>query len=447
MKKKKTLVIGLGVSGFAAAKFLLARGNPVICVDSNATDLLQERAESLEKLGANVHLGATDLAGYKVERVVASPGVPISSLQSFFDKRIPVLGELELGCREVEVPIVAVTGTNGKSTVVETINVGFNRSGKRSFALGNLGTPITEWVDSGQRADILTLEVSSYQLVTTKKFHPSVAVILNVAPDHLTWHGSMDNYLEAKGKIAENQTIEDALLLHKDLHRHSVLQKTRARLYWYGRDLDPSREGLSLAGNSLEWRGAGPQWKETVDIAHLYPHEVDNLLASVSALILSGVDTEKAIDMFHNPVRLPHRLEEVGVHMGVRYINDSKSTNCHSAIAALRSVPAGTVWLVGGQGKGEDLSELVHVAKDQGVRIAICFGRDGETFSSALSRQVDTRSASTLREAFDLAVSIANSGETVLLSPAAASFDEFVSFEDRGEQFGNWVRGLGGNRS
>ncbi len=439
MKKKKTLVIGLGVSGFAAAKFLLARGNPVVCIDSNDSERIRERAKILEEMGAEVHLNVSDPSSFKVERVVTSPGVPKSVSQSFTEKRVPVFGELELGCREVDIPIVAVTGTNGKSTVVETINAGFERAGKKAFALGNLGTPVTEWVDANRPSDFLVIEVSSYQLDSIKKFHPSVAVILNVAPDHLAWHGSMDNYVQAKARITENQTIEDALLLHKDLHPHQELQKTRARLYWFGRDLDPSREGLSLAGNTLEWRGAGPQWKEKVDTTHLYPHEVDNLLASISSLILSGIGSEQALALLHNPVRLPHRLEEVGIHLGVRYINDSKSTNCHSAIAALKSVPHGGIWLVGGQGKGEDLSELTHAAKDHGVRVAVCFGRDAQVFSEGLSPRVETKLAPTLREAFDIAVSLANSGESVLLSPAAASFDEFSSFEDRGNRFREWV--------
>lgn len=447
MKKKKTLVIGLGISGFAAARFLLVRGCPVVCVDANDSESLRERAARLVELGAEVHLSVPDPIVFEAEQVVPSPGVPMRVLQTFMDKRIPVIGELELGCREVDTPIVAVTGTNGKSTVVETIDAGLNRAGRKSFALGNLGTPITEWIDTGQSADFLTLEVSSYQLETIDKFRPSVAIVLNVAPDHLSWHGSMENYIKAKARITQNQTIEDALVLHKDLHPYSVLQKTRARLYWYGRDLDPSREGLSLAGKTLEWRGAGPQWKETVETDNLFPHEVENLLGSITALVLVGVDPAIAVDLFRNPIRLPHRLELAGVRSGVRYVNDSKSTNCHSAIAALKSAPTGAIWLVGGQGKGEDLTELAHTAREQGVRLAICFGRDGEIFASGFEKEVETRTTTTLREAFDLAVSLAREGETVLLSPAAASFDEFLSFEDRGNHFRSWVESLGGPRS
>ncbi|MCA9433763.1 MAG: UDP-N-acetylmuramoyl-L-alanine--D-glutamate ligase, partial [Candidatus Omnitrophica bacterium] len=350
---------------------------------------------------------------------------------SFIDKKIPVYGELEIGCREVTSPIIAVTGTNGKSTVVETINAGLNQAGKKSFALGNLGTPVTEWVDSKQEADYLTLEVSSYQLETIEKFHPSVAVVLNIAPDHLSWHGSMESYLKAKSRITQNQTIEDALLLHKDLSVYPILQKTRGRLYWFGRDLDPSRDGLSLAGDLLEWRGAGPHWKSQVKVDHLFPHEVENLLGAVSVLLLLGIEPDQAITLFEHPLRLPHRIEEVGVHRGVRYLNDSKSTNCHSAIAALKAVPTDSIWLVGGQGKGEDLSELAHIARDHEVRLAICFGRDGEIFSAGLDPEIQTRIVPTMREAFELAAAEARKGDTVLLSPAAASFDEFQSFEDR----------------
>lgn len=442
MKKKKTLVIGLGISGFAAARFLLARDFPVIAIDSGDSEPLRDRAETLRGLGAEVHLGAADPSVFETERVVASPGVPPRLLKPFLDRKVPVIGELELGCREVKEPIVAVTGTNGKSTVVETIDRGLNDSGRVSFALGNLGTPITEWVDSGRTADWLTLEVSSYQLETIDKFRPSVAVILNIAPDHLSWHGSMENYLKAKARITLNQTIEDALLLNKELDPHAVLQKTRARLYWFGRDLDPSREGLSLAGNSLEWRGAGDSWRREVETRGLHPHEVDNLLASVGALQLCGVDPDHSTALFQRPIRLPHRIEDLGVFAGVRFLNDSKATNCHSTLAALRSVQPGVVWLVGGQGKGEDLTELVHLAVEHGVRLVVCFGRDGAHFAEALTGRIETRLAPTLKEAFPIAVAEARPGETVLLSPAAASFDEFQSFEDRGDHFRRWVAEL-----
>ncbi|MCA9435678.1 MAG: UDP-N-acetylmuramoyl-L-alanine--D-glutamate ligase [Candidatus Omnitrophica bacterium] len=447
MKKKKTLVIGLGISGFAAAKFLLARGVPVVCVDSNDTETLRSRARTLEEHGAEVQLGVSDPTTRSAEQVVVSPGVPSRILKTFIDRKIPVYGELEIGCREVSSPIIAVTGTNGKSTVVETINAGLNQAGKKSFALGNLGTPVTEWVDSKQDADYLTLEVSSYQLETIEKFHPSVAVVLNIAPDHLSWHGSMESYLKAKSRITQNQTIEDALLLHKDLSVYPILQKTRGRLYWFGRDLDPSRDGLSLAGDLLEWRGAGPHWKSQVKVDHLFPHEVENLLGAVSVLLLLGIEPDQAITLFEHPLRLPHRIEEVGVHRGVRYLNDSKSTNCHSAIAALKAVPTDSIWLVGGQGKGEDLSELAHIARDHEVRLAICFGRDGEIFSAGLDPEIQTRIVPTMREAFDLAAAESRDGDTVLLSPAAASFDEFQSFEDRGEHFRKWVNDLKGKES
>ncbi|MCA9442854.1 MAG: hypothetical protein KC964_18775, partial [Candidatus Omnitrophica bacterium] len=247
--------------------------------------------------------------------------------------------------------------------------------------------------------------------------------------------------------ITQNQTIEDALLLHKDLSVYPILQKTRGRLYWFGRDLDPSRDGLSLAGDLLEWRGAGPHWKSQVKVDHLFPHEVENLLGAISVLLLLGIELDQAITLFEHPLRLPHRIEEVGVHRGVRYLNDSKSTNCHSAIAALKAVPTDSIWLVGGQGKGEDLSELAHIARDHEVRLAICFGRDGEIFSAGLDPEIQTRIVPTMREAFELAAAEARKGDTVLLSPAAASFDEFQSFEDRGEHFRKWVHELKGKES
>jgi UDP-N-acetylmuramoylalanine--D-glutamate ligase len=412
-----------------------------VVVDSADNPILRERAARLEELGIEVLLGSSDFPA-DVDQVVTSPGIPPGLLAPYRERKIPVLGELEIGCREVAVPIVAVTGTNGKSTVVTNIAKGLNDSGKKAAAIGNLGTPITEWVNSGEAVDVVVIEVSSYQLETIVEFHPRVAIVLNIAPDHLNHHGTLDAYVNAKARICQNQTIDDVLLLHRDLGIYPQLQKTRGRMYWYGRGLGASLDGLSLHGSQLTWRGGGPEWSQIVQTGDLPPHDVDNLLACVASLFLLGVPPEEAVRIFSNPVRLPHRLELVGAVKGVRYVNDSKATNAHAAVAALRAVSGRVIWLAGGEGKGEDLSELVSVVHDGHVVLAICFGRDREIFQKALASQVAVESRPTLREAFELASQVAGEGDTVLLSPACASFDEFRSFEDRGDQFRGWVRAL-----
>ncbi len=442
-KNKKTLVVGLGLSGTSAAVFLSRRGNPVLAVDSADTNLLRERADRLREMGVEVTLGTSDLP-LEVDQVVTSPGVPLDRLAPFRERKIPILGELELGCREVKVPIIAVTGTNGKSTVVTNIAKGLRDAGKRAVAIGNLGTPITEWVDRNEEVDVVVIEVSSYQLETVFEFHPRVAVILNIAPDHLGHHGSMESYVIAKSRIATNQTIDDVLLLYRELAQFPSLQKTRGRLFWYGRDLVASLDGLTLSGSTLTWRGGGPGWSREVRTAGFFPHDVENMMACVASLIFMDVPVDQAVTIFNDPVRLPHRIEVVGVVNGVRYINDSKATNAHAAIAALRSVDGPIVWLVGGEGKGENLLELVSVARERKISHTICFGRDRHLFHEALSGHMPVEIAETMRMAFELAVDQAKSGDTVLLSPACASFDEFKSFEDRGEKFRTWVQELQG---
>jgi UDP-N-acetylmuramoylalanine--D-glutamate ligase len=440
-KNKKTLVVGLGLSGTSAAAFLARRGFPVLAVDSADTATLRERAEPLRALGVEVVLGVSDLP-IEVDQVVTSPGVPPERLAPFREKKIPILGDLELGCREITAPIVAVTGTNGKSTVVTNIAKGLQDAGKRAVAIGNLGTPITEWVERNEDVDVVVIEVSSYQLETVTEFHPRVAVILNVAPDHLGHHGSMEAYVNAKSRIAMNQTIEDVLLLHRDLAQFPALQKTRGRLFWYGRDLGTSLDGLNLSGNTLTWRGGGPGWSHEVQTEEFFPHDAENMMACVASLVFMGVPSEQAVTLFRNPVRLPHRIEVAGVVNGVRYINDSKATNAHAVIAALKSVEGPIVWLVGGEGKGEDLSELVSTAREKKAIRPVCFGRDRLIFRDALSGHMPVEVVETMRAAFELAGERARPGETVLLSPACASFDEFKSFEDRGEKFQAWVKEL-----
>lgn len=439
-------MVGLGLSGAAAAAFLARRGHSVLAVDQADTPALRGRAAELADLGVEVRLGIPELPT-EVDQVVTSPGVSPERLEVYRERKIPVLGELEIGCREIRAPIVAVTGTNGKSTVVTNIAKGLADAGKRAVALGNLGTPITEWVDREEAADCVVLEVSSYQLETIVEFRPHVGVVLNIAPDHLSHHGTMEAYVTAKSRISMNQSIDDVLLLHRDLSKHQALQKTRGRLYWYGQGLPPSRDGLSLAGGVLRWHGGEADWSREIKTETLLTHEIDNLLACVATLHLLGVSADSAVRLFRDWIRLPHRIERVGEVGGVTYINDSKATNAHAAIAALRAIPGGLVWLVGGEGKGEDLSDLVVAARGASISSVICFGRDREVFRAAFSENLKVEVRDTLREAFDLAAAVARPGETVLLSPACASFDEFNSFEDRGDQFRGWVAALQEARS
>ena len=440
-KSKRDLVVGLGASGRAAARFLARRGRRVVAVDESVSEALESISRELGEMGVETRLGTSDWPT-DVDRVVVGPGVPIAKLEEHRRLRIPILGELELGCREVDVPIVAVTGTNGKSTVVTNIVKGLVSAGCRAEAAGNLGLPVTEWVDSGREVDRLVLEVSSYQLETVSKFHPHIAVVLNIAPDHLGRHGTLEDYLAAKSRITENQTIDDALLLHRSLEAVPAVQKTRARLYWAGREVPPSAEGLSLNRDGLTWRAAGVEWSRSVSLDSLFAHEIENLVVTAAVLHLAGLDPDDSARAFENPIRLPHRIEPVGIVQDVRYINDSKATNVHAAVAALKSVPGPVVWLVGGRAKGEDLSPLVETAAEIRVALAVCFGEDRRIFEAALKPRIRVKTASTLAEACELAAGAANRGDTVLLSPAAASFDEFVSFEDRGDRFKDWVERL-----
>jgi len=436
--KDRTLVVGLGASGAAAAAFLARRGVQVVATDSSDNETLRARCEPLRDLGVEIQLGTENLPT-DVSEVVTSPGVPPNRFSAFREAHIPVVGELELGCREVTAPIIAVTGTNGKSTVVTNIEKGLVACGLKARALGNLGLPVTRWIEENEEVDYLVLEVSSYQLETIASFKPHIGLILNVAPDHLSRHQTMEEYVAAKGRISDNQTIEDVLILHRDLAKWPSLQNTRGRLYWYGRDLDPSLEGLSLGGSSLTWRGGGGEWSREVSLHGLPDHEIDNLMGAAVVLLEVGVAPEKTVNLFDAPVRLPHRLEPVGQVRGIRFINDSKATNAHAAIAALRAVEGELLWLVGGEGKGEDLSDLVSEAIERRPVCIVCFGRDRAIFQKALHDLPVVECCETLSGAFSLACERAEAGHTILLSPACASFDEFGSFEERGDAFKSWV--------
>jgi UDP-N-acetylmuramoylalanine--D-glutamate ligase len=439
------LIVGLARSGQAAALALRARGEQVIGLDSGRPD----GAEALAAAGVELHLGGdagdgAALAG-RFASLVKSPGVPadVPAIVRGRAAGIPVLGELELAWRLLANDFLAVTGTNGKTTTVELIGHIHRVAGAPVAVAGNVGTALSSFVGTVDTRARIVCEASSFQLEDTLAFAPEVAVLLNLAPDHLDRHGTMDAYTRAKLRIFANQRSEQVAILPADLDVGAIPGAARRIHFGAG-----ERADLSLADGVMSWRG------EALLAAHELAipgrHNLYNAMAAAAACLECGLDVESVRAGLRSFGGVAHRLELVAEHAGVRYVNDSKATNVASTLVALEAlapVPAedsraragvasGPIHLIlGGQGKGQDFAPLAP-AVARACRVVYLIGEDAPSIASALAGTgVAVESCETLERAVELARDRTRAGETVLLSPACASFDQFADFEARGERF------------
>lgn len=430
----RVLVIGLGRSGTSATRFLVHRGARVVACDEHLDDAPAGLPGEVEVvLGRIPEPSSFDL-------VVPSPGVPP---ERFAGARA-VVGELELACRALPVPVVAVTGTNGKSTTVTMLEAMLRACGLRARAGGNLGTPAVELC--GEALDVAVLEVSSFQLETAERFRPAVGVLLNLSPDHLDRHGSFERYAAAKGRLFDRQRPGDvAVAPAGDPRCLALARRGRGRLLTFGTGPLPGDGVAAEAGEVRVRVGSRTTRLSVAELGLVTRPELDDALAALAAAAGLGVDVERAAAALAGFPRLPHRLEPVAEIAGIRFVNDSKATNVGAAIAALEAVPPPVVWIAGGHDKGLDLAPLAEAARGR-VRRAVLFGACRDRLAAALASAVPVDSVPGLEEAVRTARGAARPGDTVLLAPACASTDQFRNFEERGERFRNAVRQLGETR-
>lgn len=433
---QSVLVLGLGVSGCSAARFCAERGARVVAADERP----REAIPGLDALPDDVEqrLGADfpDLEDFDL--VVPSPGIPAAR---YADRARRVWGDIELCYRALPIPIVAVTGTNGKSTVVRLIEAMARAAGLRARAAGNLGLPALDLV--GEPLDLAILEVSSFQLESVESFQPRVAVLLNISPDHLDRHGSLEGYVAAKARLFANQDEGDTAVVNGDdpIARDIALPGPVERLS-FSRST-PVANGAWLNGRNAIVRRRGKEQVVPIETPGLASrHGDDNVLAALLALASLDLDLVAASQALLEFRGLPHRCEHVRDLDGVAYYDDSKATNVGAAARALAGFDAPVVWIAGGRHKGGDLSPLM-IAARKGVRRALLIGEAAGELASALSPEVACERADDLADAVRRAAAIAQAGEVVLLAPACASFDQFESFEDRGRQFQMAVHALG----
>jgi UDP-N-acetylmuramoylalanine--D-glutamate ligase len=423
----RTLVLGLGISGRSAANFCAARGARVVAADERPASALA----GLDEISPAVELRAgtplPDPADFDL--VVPSPGIP----RERYARARRAWGDIELAGRALRVPIVAVTGTNGKSTTVSLVEAMLRCAGLRARAAGNLGTPALSLV--GQGLDAAVLEVSSFQLESVERFRPRVAVILNVSPHHLDRHGDLAHYAATKQRLLACQEADDAAVLNLDDPVVRAMAGTaKSRVLWFTRGAVPeSAVGFDSGAALVRLEGETRRIPlEGMGLAGA--HNLENALAALAAVCALGADPRRAARALADFRGLPHRCEWVATRGGIRFVNDSKATNPVAAQRALESFPAPVIWIAGGRGQGEDYAALAEAAAGR-VRQALLIGEAADALERALEGCVKTRRAAGLAEAVREAMRLARPGDVVLLSPACTSFDQFSSFEERGECF------------
>jgi UDP-N-acetylmuramoylalanine--D-glutamate ligase len=440
---KRVMVIGLGVSGLAAARFLASRGATLVMTDRR----IDVERSSLPA-GA-LKLGDED-AGWlnDVGLVVTSPGVPRDSilLQAATARKIPVIGEIELASRFLDAPIAAITGTNGKSTVVVLLGEILKASGRRTFVGGNLGTPLIEAVDG--KWDVAVVEVSSFQLEWIEKFRPKAGVHLNLTDDHFDRYKDLEDYGRAKARLFENQQASDYAILNRDDPNFWKLAKmVRSRVIGFG--LARGESGASIwfdeQANAILYDfdfDDSPAGRISLEKFRLRGrHNISNAMAAAGAALALGVkakEIEHALASFRG---LPHRIEVVHQNGGVTYIDDSKGTNVGAVVEAIDALAAPIILIAGGLDKGGDYAPLRKPLGEK-VKLAIFNGAARDKMAAALEGATQIESVATLREAVEHAARAARPGDTVLLSPACSSFDQFKDYAERGNVYKELVRAL-----
>ena len=426
---KSVLVLGLGVSGRSAANFCAARGARVVAADERAAGAI----EGLQTLDPGIERVVghpfPEAAGFDL--VVPSPGVAPARYEAAARR---VWGDVELAFRALPVPIVAVTGTNGKSTTTRLLELLLRGAGLRARAAGNLGEPALSLV--GEALDVAVLEVSSFQLETTEAFRPRVAVILNVTPDHLDRHGSFEAYRAAKALILAHQQAQDVAVLNfDDPSVWSLAAQARGRVLPF-RTAGALAHGAWFDAGTVVLRDeGGPSRRIPLEGLQLAgTHNLENTVAALAAAWAAGAEPERAAAALDGFRGLPHRREEVARVAGILYVNDSKATNPSAAQRSLASSDTPVVWIAGGRDKGLDFGPLAETAAGR-VRAAVLLGEAAGKLKDALAGRVESHSASCLEQAVRAAARLAHDGDVVLLAPACASQDQFRDFEERGERF------------
>ena len=441
IENQNVLVAGLGTSGIAAVEVLMKLKANVTIYDKKTEKELADAIDflDLDKLQLSLGREPEDVSDFDL--IVLSPGIPtdLPFLQEARAKKVPIIGELELAYRLSNGKFIAITGTNGKTTTTALVGEIFENAGKEAFVVGNIGIAAISKALETSKDTVLITEVSSFQLESIVDFRPKIAAILNITPDHLNRHKTMENYILAKANIFKNQREQDFLILNADNElTYRLSQNSKANVIFFSREKELDK-GVFVVGENIVIKEYGKPYEilcKTKDLKIPGKHNLENALAAIAIAFWAGIPKEMIIKTLKEFKGVEHRIEFVAEFEGVRFINDSKGTNPDATIRAIEAVQEPIVLIAGGMDKGNDFDELIRAFKGK-VKHMVVLGEVAQRIKDTAEKNgfVHVTVVKKMDEAVEEAVKIAQKGDTVLLSPACASWDMYPNFEVRGRHF------------
>jgi UDP-N-acetylmuramoylalanine--D-glutamate ligase len=445
LRKKRVLVVGLARTGVATALFCARHNAIVSATETRNESELGDAPAKLREAGVAMEFGGhTEKMILGQDLIIPSPGVPADDpfLKLARSKGITVWSEIELAYRFLEGKLIGITGSNGKTTTTTLVHHLLKAGAKDAYLAGNVGTPLIGEVEKMNAGSVAVAELSSFQLELIAKFRPNIGALLNLTPDHLDRHKTMEAYAAAKARIFENQTELDAAILNADDAASAKYAPKKPQVFWFSR-LERVPQGACLNGDAIVivHHGEEDRVMNAAEIPLAGAHNLENVLAAVLMARLAGVDTAtiaKAVKSFPG---VEHRLEFVADIAGVKYYNDSKATNVDATLKALDAFPGRVLIVLGGKDKGSDYTVLQKPLREKAI-LALLIGAAAEKIQEQIAGSVAIERAGTLQRAVEEASLAARAGDIVLLAPACASFDQFQNYEERGRVFKELVRGL-----
>jgi UDP-N-acetylmuramoylalanine--D-glutamate ligase len=445
LRGKRVLVVGLARTGVASALFCAAHGAKVTATDTRTENAIGEVLHQLRAMGVHLELG-----GHREEQIlgqeliIPSPGVPADAplLKSARAKGIAIWSEIELADRFLSGRLVGITGSNGKTTTTSLIAHVLRSTRIPTILAGNIGTPMISLVEQTNDSTITVVELSSFQLELIESFRPNISVFLNLTPDHLDRHHTLEAYGAAKARIFENQTETDSAVLNADDAASTKYAPAKPQLFWFSRKQRVA-QGAFVREHEIIFRREGKEEAvlNLADIPLAGAHNVENVLAAVAATRIAGADAAAIAKGVRSFSGVEHRLEFVAEIGGVRYYNDSKATNVDATLKALDAFPGRILVVIGGKDKGSDYAVLQKLLREKAI-LALLIGAAAEKIEKQIAGSVAIERAGTVERAVEIASHAARPGDVVLLAPACASFDQFENYEHRGRVFKDLVRQL-----
>ena len=445
LRNKRVLVVGLARTGVATTLFCAAHGAVVTATDSRSEAEIGEEIAHLRAANVKLELGGHQEQTFlQQDLIIPSPGVPADAplLQAARAKGVTIWSEIELAYRFRPGKLIGITGSNGKTTTTSLIEHILRTASFPTILAGNIGTPLISCVARMTNETVTVVELSSFQLELIDTFRTDISVFLNLTPDHLDRHHTMELYSKAKARIFENQGEEDFAILNADDPATTPLAPTRPHVYWFSRK-QRAAQGAFLRGDDIVFRNDGREEavlkREEVPLPGA--HNLENVLAAIAAARIAGASAKAVAEGVRSFAGVEHRLEFVAEINGVRYYNDSKATNVDATLKALDAFPGRILVILGGKDKGSDYTPLQEPLRQRAI-LALLIGAAADKIASQIDGSVPIERAGTLERAVDIASQTARAGDVVLLAPACASFDQFQNYEHRGRVFKALVREL-----